>query len=123
MGEVAMRTGGIALASALALSAFLAAAAFAVGAFDFAQLPTSPEPAGDGPTAVVMANLDGDADQDLAVADGDVGSVTILKNAGAGDFSPSGTETVGASPSSIAAADFDGDTDIDLAVTSSENND
>jgi FG-GAP-like repeat len=118
-----MRTGGlIALVSALALSAFLAATAFAVGAFDFAQLPTSPEPAGDGPRAVVIANLDGDADQDLAVADGNVGAVTILKNAGAGDLSVSGTESAGAGPSSIAAADFDGDTDVDLAVTSADNN-
>jgi len=118
-----MRTGGlIALATALALSAFLAATAFAVGAFDFAQLPTSPEPAGDGPRAVAIANLDADADRDLAVADGNVGGITILKNAGAGDLSVFGTESAGASPSSIAAADFDGDTDVDLAVTSADNN-
>jgi hypothetical protein len=117
-----MRTGGIALASALVLGAFLAATAFAAGAFDFAQLPTSPEPAGDGPAAVVVANFDGDADQDVAVADSNVGAVTILKNAGTGNLSPAGTVTVGASPSSIAAADFDGDTDVDLAVTSSANN-
>ena len=52
------------------------------------------------------------------------GQVTVLRNAGTGNFSEPATspETVGASPSSIAAADFDGDADVDLAVTSADNN-
>ena len=51
-----MRTGGlIALVSALVLSAFLAAVAMAVGPFDFSETGSSPEPAGDGPSAVVAA--------------------------------------------------------------------
>ena len=57
----------------------------------------------------MAANLDGDTDQDLAITDGNNGRVTILKNAGKGNFSQPATspEVVGASPSSIAAADLD----------------
>ncbi len=95
-----------------------------MGPFAFAEPASSPEAAGSGPTAIVAANLDADTDQDLAVVDDLSGQVTILRNAGTGNFSEPTTspETVGGSPSSIAAADFDGDADPDLAVTSSDNN-
>ena len=118
------KSGLIALAAALVLSGFLAVSAIAIGPFDFAQPASSPEAAGSGPSAIIAANLDGDTDQDLAVADNLVGQVTVLRNAGTGNFSEPATspEPVGASPSSIAAADFDGDTDVDLAVTSADNN-
>ncbi len=118
------KSGSIALAAALVLSGFLAMSAIAIGPFDFAQPASSPEAVGGGPSAIVAADLDGDTDQDLAVADNLVGQVTVLRNAGTGNFSEPATspEAVGASPSSIAAADFDGDADIDLAVTSADNN-
>ena len=87
---------------------------------DFTEPASSPEPAGDTPRSVAAADLDGDADQDLAVANGD-NEVTILRNNGNGNFREPATspETAGEIPVSVAAADLDGDSDPDLAVANS----
>jgi hypothetical protein len=97
-------------------SAFVAGAVAA--STDFAQPPTSPEAAGDGPSGIVAANFDGDADRDLAVANWNTGRVTILRNDGSGNFTEpaSSPETVGGNPYGVVAADWDGDADLDLAV-------
>ncbi len=91
-----------------------------VGNGDFVQLASSPEAAGDGPTSVTAADLDGDGDQDLATANINVAAVTILKNTGAGNFrqpasSPEPVRAIGLA--SIVAAPLDGDGDQDLAVS------
>ena len=91
------------------------------GAGGFKQPPTSPETAGDSPLSVAAADLDGDGDRDLAVANFFDNNVTILKNTGAGNFNQpaSSPEFVGLQPSSVVAADFDNDGDRDLATTNS----
>ena len=109
-----------------AFSALIAGAAFcaivattAVAAsLDFFKPNSSPEAAGDSPTSVVIADLDGDSDQDLAVANFGSDNVTILKNNGGGNFSEpaSSPEAAGDAPQSVALADLDGDSDQDLAV-------
>src|SRR5206468_12997785 len=82
----------------------------------FKEPASSPGPAGDTPAAVVAADLDGDGDQDLAVADHvTTDNVTILLNNGSGKFTQptSRPETAGNSPSSLTVADLNGDGDND----------
>jgi len=103
--------------AAVVLGATLAAGALAAST-NFTELATSPEAAGDGPTAVAVADLDGDLDRDLAVANTADDNVTIHRNNGAGNFiePASSPELTGDQPTSVAAADLDGDGDQDLAV-------
>ncbi|HEX9913042.1 MAG TPA: FG-GAP-like repeat-containing protein, partial [candidate division Zixibacteria bacterium] len=72
--------------------------------------------AGDDPYSVFCADLDGDTDLDLAVANYNSGNVSILKNNGDGTFQDTVNYGVGDYPQSIFCADLDGDTDLDLAV-------
>ncbi len=50
------------------------------GSGNFVEPGSSPETAGDSPVSVASADLDGDGDPDLAVANLDSGEVTVLKN-------------------------------------------
>jgi hypothetical protein len=88
------------------------------GTGNFAQPATSPESVGTFPDAIAAADLDGDGDRDLAVANQVSGNVTILKNNGTGNFNQPLTspEPAGTDPVSIVAADLDGDNDRDLVV-------
>jgi len=72
--------------------------------------------AGDGPVSVFCADLDGDGDLDLAVANRYSYNVSILKNNGDGTFQPKVDSGTGAHPFSVFCADLDGDGDLDLAV-------
>lgn len=78
-------------------------------------------PAGLDPMSVFAADLDGDGDLDLAVANygGDSASVlvSVLMNNGDGTFSAATNYTTEYAPSSVIAADLDGDGDFDLAVS------
>jgi hypothetical protein len=87
------------------------------GSGNFKETSQSPLLAGFRPYAITSADLDGDADNDLAVVNTSSGNVTILRNGG-GKFKQPDTspEAVGSIPTAIAAADFDGDIDRDLAV-------
>src|SRR5262245_32224297 len=114
------RVSGFALAVSTTVLVIIPAAALGV-AGDFTSAPTSPEPAGNGPTSIVAANLNGDANTDLAVANQYSDDVTILLGDGTGDFTPAPTspEPAGNGPSSIVATyppDFNGDSNADLAV-------
>src|SRR4051812_1464791 len=88
------------------------------GAGNFHEPSSSPEPAGGGASSVVAADLDGDGDQDLAVANAASDNVTILRNNGAGNFHQPASSPVpaGDAPRSIVAANLDADGDRDLAV-------
>jgi outer membrane protein assembly factor BamB len=78
--------------------------------------------AGDGPVSVFCADLDGDNDLDLAVANHFDDSVSIFKNNGDGTFQLDSNYAVGDFPHSVFCADLDGDTDLDLAVANRDNN-
>jgi hypothetical protein len=86
------------------------------------QSPTFIEIGGDrGENRVVVADLDGDGDVDLATAaDGRDSSVIILAGDGSGTFVVADEIVVGDGPLGIAAADFDRDGALDL-VTSDVN--
>ena len=88
------------------------------GSADFAEAATSPEQAGNQPVAVVAADLDGDADPDLAVANGGADSLTFLRNNGSANFAEpaSSPEATGNFPNALTASDFDDDGDSDLAT-------
>src|SRR5690606_19640963 len=71
------------------------------------------------PSAVALADLDGDAALDLIAALPDEGQVEVLLGDGAGGFSPGVTFATDLAPGThrLAVADFDGDGWPDLALT------
>ncbi|MCA9299121.1 MAG: VCBS repeat-containing protein [Phycisphaerales bacterium] len=73
-------------------------------------------PTGDGPFDVIVADLDGQHDLDIATVNSNDDTVTIALSDGAGGFLPSVQVPVGASPFDLDSADMDGDGDIDLIV-------
>jgi len=73
--------------------------------------------AGDAPRSFFCADLDGDTDLDLAVANNYNNNVSILENNGDGTFQTKVNYGAGNGPWSVFCADLDGDADLDLAVT------
>jgi hypothetical protein len=78
---------------------------------------------GQEPWNVVVGDIDGDGNLDLAVASDTAGSISILPGKGDGTFKAvtyiaTGAQQVG----SVALADFDGDGNLDLATTSAPDN-
>ncbi len=74
------------------------------------------------PTDIACADLDGDGDQDLAVANQDSDDVFLFENNGEGLFDMRGSLAAERWPRAIAAADLDGDGLLDLAVANNESN-
>ena len=74
------------------------------------------------PVSVFCADLDGDTDLDLAVANYNSNNVSILKNNGDGTFQTKVDYGAGGYPVSVFCADLDGDTDLDLAVANLSSN-
>ena len=77
----------------------------------------------DYPLSVFCADLDGDTDLDLAVANRNSNNVSILKNNGDGTFQTRVNYGAGSNPAfSVFCADLDGDNDLDLAVANWNSN-
>src|SRR5690348_13490211 len=72
-------------------------------------------PTGANPRAVVTADFNGDGRLDLAIADKDSNSVSILLGNGNGTFGSQLTFAAGTGPVSLAVGDFNGDGKLDLA--------
>ncbi len=72
--------------------------------------------AGDGSRSVCGGDLDDDGDIDLATADVNSDSVSILLNMGGGVFASSISYSVAHSPYIVRAGDLDGDGDLDLVT-------
>jgi hypothetical protein len=99
----------------------LAAMLTALCAPAFAQTCTTPSftqaavyPVGADIRSVAVADFDGDGRPDLAVANADSSSVSVLTNVGRGGPGVNNTYTVGTFPLSVAAADFTGDGKPDI---------
>ena len=75
---------------------------------------------GDNPQSVTAADFDGDGHIDLAAANYDSVTVSVLRNLGDGTFATKVDYSVDSNPQSIAAADIDGDGHMDL-VTANPN--
>lgn len=68
--------------------------------------------------SVAVADFDGDGRPDLAVANADSSSVTVLLKVGRGEPAISNTHSVGTFPLSVAAGDFTGDGKPDIISAS-----
>ena len=79
-------------------------------------------PAGDGPSGVFAADLDGDDYLDLAVTNYNDSTVSVLINNGDGSFAPPVDYPANEGPNSVFAADFTGDGLIDLAIPNYDSN-
>ncbi len=79
-------------------------------------------PVGINPSSVAHGDLDGDGDQDLAVANISSNTVSVLLNQGSGTFAAQIQYATGATPWSVAIGDLDGDGDQDLAVANINSN-
>ncbi len=86
---------------------------------------TTPEKydVGERPVTPVAADLDNDGDLDLAVPNfgsfNILGDISILRNDGNGNFSPSEFFFSEDDPSNLTPADIDGDGDLDLMILNS----
>jgi Bacterial type II and III secretion system protein/FG-GAP-like repeat len=80
-------------------------------------------PAGNGPTAIAVGDLNIDGADDLVVTDRTDNAISVLLNLGSGLFGPNFELPVDQAPVSIAAADFNGDGKIDVATANHDSND
>ena len=100
------------------MSAALAIAAGAAGSapsFGRAQNYAT----GPGPTSLAIGDMNGDHKPDLATANGDATSVSVLLNKGRGRFEARRDYPTGGGPLSVAIADLNADGKPDLATANS----
>jgi hypothetical protein len=77
-------------------------------------------PAGNGPVAVAVGDLNGDGIPDLAVANRNSSEVSVLIGNGNGTFRAAVNYPVGALPTAVACGDFNMDGKLDIAVLTFE---
>lgn len=87
----------------------------------FSAAAGGPVAVGTAPSALAVADVNGDGNLDIAVANSGSNSVTVLLGNGTGGFAAAGNSpiSVGTAPSAVAIADFNTDNKLDIAVTNS----
>jgi hypothetical protein len=102
-----------------------AAASYGQGTGTYTAVVSSPYPplfksakyaVGAGPVSVVVADFNGDGKPDIATANHDSSTVSILINNGDGTFRKHVDYAMGNSPSQLVVGDFNNDGKVDLAV-------
>ena len=88
----------------------------------FVPAPTSPETAGDHPSGLAAADLNGDAFLDLAVGNTFSNNTSILLGSASADFTQPLTSPEPEGGQSVTLAKFDADADFDLATHQDESN-
>ena len=74
---------------------------------------------GAAPFSIAVGDFNGDGKLDLAVANSDINTVSILLGTGLGTFGAKTDFATGPDSSSVAAGDFNGDGALDLALSNS----
>ncbi|MEK6284843.1 MAG: VCBS repeat-containing protein, partial [Acidobacteriota bacterium] len=77
---------------------------------------------GDSPRSVAVGDFNGDGTLDLAVANANSATVSILLGTGTGSFGVKTDFGTGNNPLSVAVGDFNGNGKLDLAVTNINSN-
>lgn len=86
----------------------------------FSAPAVPPTSFGNGTVAAATGDFNNDGFVDLAVVNGNDGTVSIALGKGDGSFASSTAYQVGASPVSVAIGDFNADGSLDLAVANSQ---
>jgi len=94
------------------------------GTGGFTAAPGSPFAVGADPQSVAVGDFNGDGKPDLAIANKNDNTVTVLLGTGTGGFitAPGSPLPVGTNPTSVAAGDFNGDGKPDLAIANAGSN-
>ena len=82
----------------------------------FSAAPGTPPSTGATPDAIATGDFNRDGKQDLAIANHDSNTVTILLGKGDGTFTAAASPNTDVYPDAIAVGDFNGDGKLDLAV-------
>lgn len=103
------------------LTIFLAGTVFATAFIGTAfaaneLLPRATYPTGDRPLSVARTDVDLDGDADLLVAEGFAGTVAVMQNNGAAEFTRKYSYKIGSLPVWVAAGRLDGDGFPDMAA-------
>ena len=89
----------------------------------FAAAPGSPVTVGSGPRGIAVGDWNGNGVRDLAVANANSNTISILVGDGSGRFTAAGPAvSVGDGPVWVATGDWDGDGKADLAAANSTSN-
>ena len=95
------------------------------GTGHFASAPGSPLVVGSYPTGVAVGDFNGDGIADLAVANANSNTVSVLQGDGLGgfsDFPGSPFATGGSFPANVVVADFNGNGNADVALENNNSN-
>jgi FG-GAP-like repeat/PASTA domain/FG-GAP repeat len=110
---------------------FALACLLVLGTSVSAAAPTGPAPSfaphrsygtGKRPVSVAIGDLNGDRRPDLATANRDASTVSVLLNRGDGSFRPKRNYATGRHPDSVAIGDLTGDGKPDLAIANYDSN-
>jgi len=84
--------------------------------------PPAAFPVGSQPAGVAVGDFNGDGILDIAAANVNNNSVSVLLGTGPGNFQPQATFPVGTRPGSVAVGDFNGDGYIDIVAVNQDSN-